>query len=77
MLTIQIWIFVFECYWLKNVCPSHGANVCGSVGTRHQRRIFTDQIGESPIWCTKEASTRNRRACMLRLMNVDEPKEVL
>lgn len=53
----------------------YGANVYGSVGRGLPGRTFTNQIDFIP---KKDhvKSTKKRRKCMQRLMNVEEEKEV-
>ena len=51
------------------------ADVSGNAGSGRPRKTYPDLIGEV-LQKGRVRSTRNRRACMTRCMNVDEAKGV-
>ena len=51
------------------------ADVSGNAGRGRPRKTYPDLIGEV-LQKGRVRSTRNRRACMTRCMNVDEAKRV-
>ena len=51
------------------------ADVSGNAGRGHPRKAYSDLIGEV-LQTGRMRSTRNRRACMTRCMDVDKAKGV-
>ena len=51
------------------------ADVCGYAGRRRSRRTYIDLIGEV-FQKGQVRSTRNRRACIIKCMNIDEARGV-